>query len=108
MKIKIFWTGQDATLLLDRVNLGIDELGLTDTITTELTTDDNLKVDLKISQSPALVIEEESIWFQDMIFEGMVPEADELKSMFISIMGGGESGGWCGSGGCAGCSGWCS
>jgi len=72
--------------LLDRVNLGIDELGLTDTITTETTDDSALKASLKITQDPALIIEEESIGFQDMIFEGMVPEADELKSMFISIM----------------------
>jgi hypothetical protein len=31
-----------------------------------------------------------------MIFEGMIPENEELKSMFISIIWGG-SGGGCGS-----------
>jgi hypothetical protein len=35
-----------------------------------------------------LIIEEESIDFKDTIFEGIIPEDDELKSMFISIVGG--------------------
>jgi len=86
MKVKIFGDDDSATTLLERVNFAVDELGLSDTITTELTTDDNLKVSLKITQSPALIIEEESIGFQDMIFEGMTPEENELKSMFVSIM----------------------
>jgi hypothetical protein len=33
-----------------------------------------------------LIIEEESIDFKDVIFEWIVPEIDELKSMFVSII----------------------
>jgi len=108
MKIKIYWNSADASSLLEKVGFAVEELGLSETIFTESTQDDALKELLKITQDPALIIEEESIGFQDMIFEGMVPDTDELKSMFISIMWGWESGWWCGSGGCAGCSGGCS
>jgi hypothetical protein len=46
-----------------------------------------LKTKLNITKEPALIIEEESIDFQDMIFEGIIPSDDELKSMFVSIIG---------------------
>jgi len=48
--------------------------------------DESLKKELSITQEPALIIEEESIDFKDMIFEGMIPEEEELKSMFVSII----------------------
>jgi len=54
----------------------------------ENSTDTTLKSELGISESSALVIEEESIDFKDMIFEGMIPEDEEIKSMFFSIIGG--------------------
>lgn len=51
-----------------------------------MTLDENLKQELNISKQPALIIEEDSIGFKDSIFEGMVPEVDEIKSMLISIV----------------------
>jgi hypothetical protein len=42
---------------------------------------------MKIGSLPALCIEEESINFRDMIFEGVVPEQSELVSLFISLFG---------------------
>ncbi|MDD5769874.1 MAG: hypothetical protein PHE25_02810 [Candidatus Gracilibacteria bacterium] len=106
MKIKIYGNNPETQTLLEKVNFAIDELGLQDFITSEITTDENLKTELSISKEPALVIEEESIDFKDMIFEGIIPEIDELKSMFVSIVGGGDgSGEGCGSGSCGtGCS----
>ncbi len=107
MKIKIYGSNNDTQTLLEKVNFSIDELGLNDFITSEITTDEALKNELNITQEPALIIEEESIDFKDMIFEWIVPEIDELKSMFVSIIGWWESWEWwwCGSGSCGtGCS----
>jgi hypothetical protein len=44
-------------------------LGLTDFVVVETTQDENLKKELGISEESALIIEEESIDFKDMIFE---------------------------------------
>lgn len=106
MKIKIYGTNDDTNTLLEKVNFAVDELGLQDFIQAEITTDEALKNELNFSREPALIIEEESIDFKDMIFEGIVPEIDELKSMFVSIVGGWEwSSGGCDGGSCgSGCS----
>ncbi|MDD3645790.1 MAG: hypothetical protein PHH06_00115 [Candidatus Gracilibacteria bacterium] len=106
MKIKIYGNNEISTSLLNTVKSSLDELGLIDFIELEQTTDENLKTELGISKEPALIIEEESIDFKDVIFEGIVPEEDEIKSMLISIIGGGDSAGGCGTGG--GCPSGCS
>lgn len=111
MQIKIFGNNSDTQELFQRVNFSIEELGLSDFVQAEITQDETIKQELNISLEPALIIEEESIDFKDMIFEGIVPDTEELKSMFISIIGGGWDGGSCSTGG--GCSsgscgtGWC-
>lgn len=96
MKVYIWWNSPDSQKLNDAVALTLEELGLTDFVKVESTTNSKLKEELSISETSALIIEEESIDFKDMIFEGIIPESDELKSMFISIIWG-SSGGWCGS-----------
>lgn len=108
MKIKIYGSNEDTTTLLEKVNFSIEELGLWDFISAEITNDEILKEQLNISKEPALIIEEESIDFKDMIFEWIVPEVDEIKSMFVSIIWGwDESSGWsCGTWGW--CGSWCS
>ena len=108
MQIKIFWTNPDTNNLLEKVNFSIDELGLQDFIQAEITTDENLKNELKISKEPALIIIEESIDFKDMIFEWIVPEIDEIKSMFVSIIWGGEEWSWGSCGTWGWCGSWCS
>jgi len=96
MKVCIWWNGEQAWELRSKIGLVLEELGLTDFVVVEETVDEEMKKELKISEESALIIEEESINFKDMIFEWMVPESEELKSMFISIIGGGS--GWgCGS-----------
>ena len=102
MKIKLFWTGEDCETLEKRVKNSLEELGLTDFIELEVTTDSNLKEDMGIKEEPALIIEEETIDFKDIIFEWIVPEEEEIKSMFVSIIGWGGWGscsdeGWCGT-----------
>lgn len=87
MKIKIYGNSPETKNLLEKVNFAIDELGLQDFMQVETTNDKILKNELNISKEPALIIEEESIEFKDMIFEGIIPEIDELKSMFVSIIG---------------------
>lgn len=104
MKVYIYGISEDASTLDSKVKLVLEELGLTDFVKVEHTQDEKIKDELWISEDSALIIEEESIDFKDMIFEGMVPEVEELKSMFVSIIGW-ESAGWCAPWGCgSGCS----
>jgi hypothetical protein len=94
MKIKLYWTEENTKELLAKVNNALDELGLVDFIKVETTLDEELKKELNITKEPALIVEEESIEFKDTIFEWIIPEDDEIKSMFISIIGWWESGWW--------------
>lgn len=105
MQVKIHGTWDQATELLEKVRNILDELGLVDFIKLEQTDDEVLKTELWIKESPALIIEEEAIDFKDVIFEWVIPEDEELKSMFTSIIWGGEGWGWCAPEGCgSGCS----
>jgi len=95
MKVCIWWESESAQNLENSVKRVLEELGLTDFVQLEVTTNEALKKELQISEDSALIIEEESISFKDMIFEWIVPEDEELKSMFISIIGWGS---WWGCG----------
>lgn len=95
MKIKLFWTGDQCELLEKRVKDSLEELWLTDFIELEISTDSSLKQEMWIKEEPALIIEEETIDFKDIIFEGIVPEEEEIKSMFVSIIGWGSTWGSC-------------
>lgn len=109
MIIHILGSGSELDELSELVNKSLRELALDDAVSIKTSNDEAIKMELGITQNPALAIEEESIDFKDMIFEGEVPEYDEIKSMFISILGddddgmGGCSSGSCGSGGCSSC-----
>ncbi len=106
MKVIIWWDSDESSRLHTQVQLVLDELGLTGFVTIDTNCDTWLQKDLGIQKDPALVIEEESIDFKDMIFEGMIPPEEELKSMFFSIIGG-NTWGWgnCSPEGCgSGCS----
>ncbi len=96
MKVYIWGEWDQATQLQSKIAGVLEELWLTDFVNVDSTTDVAIKKELGISEESALIIEEETIDFKDMIFEWMVPEDEELKSMFISIIGW-WSGGWCGS-----------
>ena len=87
MIIKLVGSGTELTSLQDLVNKALTELALDDAVKVETTDDATYKLDLGITENPALAIEEESIDFRDMIFQGEVPAYDEIKSMFISILG---------------------
>jgi hypothetical protein len=105
MKVKIFWKKSETKELNSKIENILEELGLKDFIEVEETENEDLKKELNIKKAPALVIEEESIDFKDTIFEWIVPEDEELKSMFVSIIWWGESGWWCAPWGCGS---WCS
>ncbi len=102
MKVYVYGDGEQSQLLHTKIRWVLEDLGLTDFVSLEMTQDQNLKEDLQIKEASACIIEEESINFKDMIFEGLLPEDEELKSMFLSIIGWGSSGGGCGSS-----EGWC-
>lgn len=105
MKIKIFWEEQKRTPLLEKVHKVLEELWLKDFISVETSQDEALQKELNITKEPALIVEEESIDFKDTIFEWIVPEEEELRSMFVSIIWWGNSGWWCAPWGCWS---WCS
>ncbi len=106
MKVKIYWTESNTVELLNKVQSSLEELWLSDFIQVEITYDQDLKNELNITKEPALIVEEEAIDFKDTIFEWIIPSDEELKAMFISIIGWWETGGWCGTGWWCG-SGWC-
>lgn len=99
MRIRIFWDSDMSKELFKRVNNSASELGLSDFIEIDETIDEKLKEELWIKSEPALIIEEEEIDFKDVIFEWIVPEEEEIKSMFISIIWWWEGWDW-------GCSSW--
>lgn len=110
MIIKLIGSGPELTTLETLVKQALTELALDDAVKLETTDDAAYKLELGITENPALAIEEESIDFRDMIFQGEVPAYDEIKSMFISILGDEEdhgSGGSCGTGGCGTCESGC-
>jgi len=105
MKVKIYWTEENTKELLNKVKSCLEELWLVDFIKVEVTQDEELKKELEITKEPALIVEEEAIDFKDTIFEWIIPEDEELKWMFISIIGWWEWGGWCAPEWCgSGCS----
>lgn len=111
MIIKLVGSGAEFENLENLVIKSLTELALIDAVKVEKTDDANYKLELGVTENPALCIEEESIEFKDMIFQWEVPEYDEIKSMFISILGdddaheggGCSTGGGCGTGGCGSC-----
>ncbi len=107
MQVKIYGNWEKATELSSKIKNILDELGLVDFIKLEETSDEALKKELGIKEEPALIIEEEAIDFKDVIFEGIIPSDDEIKSMFTSIIGGWEEGGCWDEGWCGTCASWC-
>ena len=96
MNIKIYWKEKNTTELLNKVKSSLDELWLVDFIKVETTLDEAIKEELNITKEPALIVEEEAIEFKDTIFEWIIPNDEELKAMFISIIWWWEAG-WCSS-----------
>ena len=106
MKVITYGEWESLKELNIKVQNSLEELGLKDFIKVESRSDIEFKTELGIEQAPALVIEEESIDFKDIIFQGTIPQNDEIKAMFVSIVGWGENSGWsCGTSdsGCGTC-----
>ena len=87
MNIKILGKNKDSELLFDKVNNILEELWLNDFIKVKKTTSSKLKKEFNIKKEPALIVEEESINFTDIIFEWIIPNDEKLKSIFINIIG---------------------
>lgn len=113
MLIKLVGEGTSLNELQTLVEKALSELSLSDAVSIETTNDAAYKLELGVTENPALCIEETSIDFRDMIFQGEVPAYEEIKSMFISILGddedhgGGCSDDSCGTGGCGSCDSGC-
>ncbi len=86
MEIKIIWNTEQTNELFNIVQHSLEELWLSDFIKLEKDNSVELKKELNIKEDPALVIIEESIDFKDMIFEWIIPEEEEIKSMLVSII----------------------
>lgn len=104
MQIVIVGTLPLRTDLFIRTSEVLGELGLSDIVKIRELDDEAYNMELGITESPALCIEEETIDFRDVIFQGIVPERAEIKSLLISIVGQEEAGDSCGTGGCGSCS----
>lgn len=86
MIITLVGSGTELENLQNLVQRALVDLSLDDAVSVKMTDDAAYKMELGITENPALAIEEESIDFRDMIFQGEVPEYDEIRSMFISIL----------------------
>jgi hypothetical protein len=86
MKIIIYWKWEKTEELYNKVALSIDELWLWEFIDLEVINDKKLKSKLNISKKPALIVEEENIDFIDVIFEWIIPDEEEIRSMIISVI----------------------
>lgn len=104
MQIVIVGSVPLRTDLFNRTSEVLGELWLTDIVKIRELDDEAYKMELGITENPALCIEEESIDFRDVIFQGIVPEKMEIRSLLVSIVGQEESADACGTGGCGTCS----
>ncbi|NCP77162.1 thioredoxin family protein [bacterium] len=86
MKIVIIGSTPLRSDLFARTSEVLEELGLTDIVNIRESDDEAYKLELGITENPALCIEEESIDFKDVIFQGIIPEKSEIKSLLISIV----------------------
>lgn len=112
MLIKLIGSGSPLDELHTLVTRALSEMGMSDEIQIETGDDPAYRMELGITENPALCIEESSIDFRDMIFQGEIPEYAEILSMFVSILGDDEDHGGCGSdscgtGGCGSCDSGC-
>ena len=103
MKIIVYGSEEKRNPLIKTLNISLEELGLTDFIKLEETFEDSIKEEMWIKEEPALIIEEETIDFKDVIFEWQTPPEDEIKAMIISIVWW-DSGDWCAPDACWTCS----
>jgi len=69
MKVIIYGSSNESNELMQKVQNILEELGLNDFIGLEQSNDETIQSDLNITKDSALVIEEESIDFKDVIFE---------------------------------------
>lgn len=69
MLIKLIGNGTELDTLHSLVTQALTELALDDAVKVETTDDAAYKMELGITENPALAIEEESIDFRDMIFQ---------------------------------------
>lgn len=104
MRIHLVGSSEPLHTLEKSVKKILKELNLDHTVELKVGDDPSYKVALGITENPALCIEEESIEFQDILFQGIVPSEEEIRSMFISIFWDEEESHGC-SGGCS--TGWC-
>lgn len=105
MHIKIIGTDPERWELFALTSKVLVSLGLDAVIKIEQDNDEAYKMELGITENPAFCIEEASIDFKDVIFQGMMPSEQEISSLLVSIVGGDEEGDACGSSGCGSCSG---
>lgn len=86
MKIVIFWNNWDWDNLFKITKESLDELGLSEFIEVESTSDETYKTALNISETPAFCIEEPAMDFKDMLFEWQVPEKNEISNLMIALI----------------------
>ena len=87
MKITLVGSGEELLALQEKVNASLLKLQASSLVEVVSHNDPAYKMELGITQNPALCIEEDSIEFRDLIFEGVIPEMDEIEGMFVSLLG---------------------
>ena len=104
MRIILVGSGEPLSQLLARTQAALGQVPTGAAVSVETTDDPAYHAELGIKANPAFCIEEETIDFRDMIFEGEVPEEGEIRLILRSILGSDEEM----HGGCDACGAGCS
>lgn len=86
MKIVIYWNNENSEKLYSVTQDSLLKLGLNEFIEIEKVSDKKYADVLNIISDYAFCIEEDSLDFKDMIFEGQMPSLEEMNNLLISII----------------------
>ena len=106
MKIVIFWENENSSKLFEMTQESLESIGLSDFVILEKNISEDYKNEIWIKSDYAFCVEEDSIDFKDIIFEGQLPSKEEINSLLVSLIGW-ENSSWCPSDWCHSCSSGC-
>lgn len=87
MEIKIIWKTEESKKLENLTKEVIKDLELDEFLTiSNQELEEETKKTLNITKSPAFVIIEPEIDFEDLIFEWFIPEKEDLKNMILWLI----------------------
>lgn len=102
MKITIIWDSQESKQMFLDLSSIKEQYEVKDSLVLiqQIENNQNLKI-------PAMILEEESIWFTDILSEWETMTKEALRQLVEELFWIVSTSGGCSSGGCGSCSSWC-